>query len=272
MSALFVHEYGMADGAPVLALHGVSAHGRRYVPMAAAAFPDARVVAPDLRGHGRSPASPSGRPVTIEDHVADLVAVLDDRGIDQAHLVGHSFGGCLAVHLLAAVPDRVRSVVLLDPAMALPLAKAQSLAEMMVSFDRPEPTLDALVAAKAAGRTPAAIAHSDADVRVCAESGPDGWQIPWDREIVTQAWNEMARPMPAIPTIRPTLLLDAAQAGFVTDHQRMHLSNALGDALTVEQFDLGHMLFWEDFDAVCSSIRSFLSVHTDGHTAGVSAS
>ena len=259
MSNLFVHEHGNPSGPVVLAVHGVSAHGQRFVPMAAAAFPNARVIAPDLRGHGRSPA---GSPATIERHVADLLAVLDDRHVESAVVVGHSFGACLGLNLLAAAPDRVRSLVLLDPAMAQPLELVSALSDGMIASDITQPTLDALVEAKRAGRVPAAVPHSDADVALGAMHGPEGWRTAWDHDVVRQAWIEMSRPMPQLAVARPTLLLDATQAGFVTERQRAHLAKELGPHLEVEQFDLGHMLFWEDFDAVCASVRSFLLGHS----------
>lgn len=259
VSDLFVHEYGNAQGPVLLALHGVSGHGRRFIPMAAAAFPHARVIAPDLRGHGRSPA---GSPATIERHVSDLLAVLDERQVESAVVIGHSFGACLGLNFLAGAPDRVQALVLLDPAMAQPAELVSALSDGMVVSDIAQPTLDALVEAKRAGRVPAAVPHSDADVTLAAVRGPDGWRTAWDQDVVRQAWIEMSRPMPPLAVARPTLLLDAMQAGFVTEIQRNHLATELGPALTVEQFDLGHMLFWEDFDAVCASVRAFLLLHS----------
>lgn len=258
MSELFVHEYGNRAGPDLLALHGVSAHGRRFLPMSGAAFPHARVIAPDLRGHGRSPA---GSPATIERHVEDLIGVLDDRGIETVAVVGHSFGACLGVHLLAAAPERVRLLVLLDPAMAQPEQTVSALRDGMLALDGPSPTLAALIETRRAGRVESAIAHCDADVTLAAVNGPDGWRTPWDRSVVAAAWREMARPMPTLPVARPTLLLDATKAGFVTDIQRNYLRSELGDALTVEQFELGHMLYWEDFEAVSASVRAFLAAH-----------
>ena len=259
MSDLFVHEHGNLSGPAVLAVHGVSAHGRRFVPMAATAFPNARVIAPDLRGHGRSPA---GTPATIERHVADLLAILNERHVESAVVVGHSFGACLGLNLLASAPDRVRSVVLLDPAMDQLPEFVSALSDGMIASDIAYPTFDALVEAKRAGRAPTAVPHSDADVALAAAHGPEGWRTAWDHDVVRQAWIEMSRPMPQLAVARPTLLLDATQAGFVTERQRADLAKELGPDLTVEQFDVGHMLFWEDFDGVCASVRSFLLGHT----------
>jgi 2-hydroxy-6-oxonona-2,4-dienedioate hydrolase/2-succinyl-6-hydroxy-2,4-cyclohexadiene-1-carboxylate synthase len=66
----------------------------------------------DLRGHGLSDMPPSG--YTSAEMARDLLGLLDERGIDQAHLVGHSFGGLVALHLAAVSPDRVSGLTISD--------------------------------------------------------------------------------------------------------------------------------------------------------------
>jgi pimeloyl-ACP methyl ester carboxylesterase len=65
------------------------------------AFP---LTAYDLRGHGRSEITTGG--YTTSAMAADLMALLDHLGIDQAHLVGHSFGGAVALHAAVGAPGR----------------------------------------------------------------------------------------------------------------------------------------------------------------------
>ncbi len=81
---LHVHEWGEPDAPPLICLHGVTGHGERFKRLAeerwAARF---HVIAPDLRGHGRSGYEP---PWTFATHVADLVETIDALGIDQGRL------------------------------------------------------------------------------------------------------------------------------------------------------------------------------------------
>ena len=67
------------------------------------------LIIPDLPGHGQSPAQ--GRATAERD--ALLVAELLDNG---AHLVGHSYGGAVALRVAATRPDAVRSLTLIEPA------------------------------------------------------------------------------------------------------------------------------------------------------------
>jgi pimeloyl-ACP methyl ester carboxylesterase len=102
-------------GPPVLLLHGFpdSSHVWRYqVPALVAA--GMRVIAPDLRGFGESDKPESVEDYAITRSVADMVAVLDEVGIDRAHVVGHDWGAGLGWSLAAFVPERVDRLVVMS--------------------------------------------------------------------------------------------------------------------------------------------------------------
>jgi pimeloyl-ACP methyl ester carboxylesterase len=98
----------------VLAVHGMSASyvSYRTVTRELGRRLRASVLAPDLRGRGRSAHLPG--PFGIGAHVADLLAVLDDARAQRAVLVGHSMGAYVVARLAAEHPERVAGVVLLD--------------------------------------------------------------------------------------------------------------------------------------------------------------
>src|SRR3954452_16659292 len=63
---------------------------------------------------GVPPATTEG-PHTVEEHVADLIRVLDTLGLQQPWLLGHSWGGHLAMHALVRAPGRFAAAVIVDP-------------------------------------------------------------------------------------------------------------------------------------------------------------
>ncbi len=110
----------LGSGAPVvLAIHGITGSHRGWAPIVRALGDDVTVLAPDLRGRGGSNALPE--PYGIDTHIADLVAVLDHVGTEPIVVTGHSMGAYIAARLAAHTPDRVKSLVLIDGAPALPL-------------------------------------------------------------------------------------------------------------------------------------------------------
>jgi pimeloyl-ACP methyl ester carboxylesterase len=71
-----------------------------------------RLLAPDLRGHGRHGSLPG--PYDAEMIAADLPPTLDALGVEAAHVLGHSHGGAAAQAFARAHPDRVRSLMLVS--------------------------------------------------------------------------------------------------------------------------------------------------------------
>lgn len=105
------------DGIPVVLLHGLTAT-RRYVVMGSRALERSghRMVAYDARGHGQSSPAPSRDAYTYDDLGRDLIAVLDDRGIERAVLAGASMGAHTLLWLALNAPERAAGLVVITPA------------------------------------------------------------------------------------------------------------------------------------------------------------
>ena len=108
-------EAGDPSAPPVLLLHGSGpgvtayANWRLTIPALATRV---RVVAPDLVGFGFT-ERPDGVEYDMDTWVGQVVGLLDALGIEQASVVGNSFGGALALRLAARYPDRVHRLVLM---------------------------------------------------------------------------------------------------------------------------------------------------------------
>ncbi len=100
------------DAPVVLAAHGISSNHRTWGVVAGELDGAATLVAPDLRGRGRSNGLPG--PYTIARHAEDCLAVLDHLGAHDALVAGHSMGGFVATALATRHAERVRAVVLVD--------------------------------------------------------------------------------------------------------------------------------------------------------------
>ncbi|MEU5025247.1 alpha/beta fold hydrolase [Streptomyces milbemycinicus] len=100
---------------PLLLVHGWGGDAGEWAPHLAAWSRRHRVLAPDLRGHGRSPA-PAGGAYGPHDFAADLAALLHRLDTGPVVAVGHSMGGQAVTALAVEHPALVRAVVVLDPA------------------------------------------------------------------------------------------------------------------------------------------------------------
>lgn len=111
-----VHYQDEGRGLPVLLIHGHTLDLRIWdgvAPLLTGA--DLRVIRPDLRGHGRSDMPAKG--YHWSHHAADMEAVLDDAGVEQAAVVGFSLGGGVALEMAVTRPARVGRLALLSPVM-----------------------------------------------------------------------------------------------------------------------------------------------------------
>jgi pimeloyl-ACP methyl ester carboxylesterase len=95
-----------------LLIHGIPGSAAAWDPVAARLAEHHSVLAPDLLGFrgSRGPDHPDG--LLAPGQARHLLALLDDEGIDRVLVVGHDFGGPVAVHLAAAAPERVAGLAL----------------------------------------------------------------------------------------------------------------------------------------------------------------
>ena len=103
------------SGPTVLLLHGVGGNHTVWNDMIAGLAQEFLVLAPDLRGHGRTPA-PAGSHFTFAEMMGDVLRLLDDHRIPSAHWVGLSAGAFLALRATLERPERVRSLTMVSGA------------------------------------------------------------------------------------------------------------------------------------------------------------
>jgi len=249
---LHTYEWGDPAAPPVVCLHGVTGHGERYRRLAERRWAQRfRVLAPDLRGHGRSGWEP---PWDCATHVADLVETADALGLERADWVGHSFGGRLALELAAAHPERVRRLVLLDPAIqVLPHIALQNAEQQRA--DAVYASAEEYADARAEGpSTPRELVLEDAALH--CERLPDGrLRRRTCQSAVVSIYGEIAsEPPPPETLLAPTLLLYAPAYGLVREDQRA----AYAPHVELAALPGMHMVIWDAFDEVADAVERFL--------------
>jgi lipase len=251
---LHVNEWGDPDAPPLVCLHGVSGHGRRFRRLAeerlASRF---HVLAPDLRGHGRSGWEP---PWSIVQLVQDVV----ETAGSPATWLGHSLGGRLVLELAARFPGLVERAVLLDPAIHVLPAVALNLAEQQcqdVSFG----SIDEAIEARRATVALAPREFLEEEMGEHLERGADGrLRYRHSRAAAASLYGELATtPVPPDRLGVPTLLVYAPDFGLVRAEQLVEYRRALGDRLEVVEAPGGHIVFWDAYDRTADAIDTFLA-------------
>ena len=256
MPGLHAHRFGPDDGPPLLIVHGVTNTGARYRRLAEEELPGVRAIVPDLRGHGHSTWEP---PWNVERHVADLLALIDAEGLERVPVAGHSFGGLLGAALAEAAPERVERLALIDPAIAMPPARALANADD-ARRDESWATPEDARADRVALRPPHSRDTVDEDLAVFLVRDGDGrWRLRYSRAAVVACYGEMARPAPSLAAYPGDVLLVAArQADFVTPALVERLRAELGGRLADTGIDAGHMLAWDARGELGALLREWL--------------
>ncbi len=109
------HVRSVGHGPTVVLLHSSGSSGRQWVQLTADLQSRYRLHAVDLHGHGTTPAWADGRPMRLEDDLALVQPLL--KSASAVHLVGHSYGGVLALKLAAMMPERIASVAVYEPVL-----------------------------------------------------------------------------------------------------------------------------------------------------------
>jgi len=108
---MYLHHVEHGIGQAVLLIHAFPLNHTMWEPQIAALQERFRVIAPDMRGFGRTPAN---SPWSMEDAAADLADLLDSLEIQECAVVGLSMGGYISYSFYAAYPNRIRRLVLAD--------------------------------------------------------------------------------------------------------------------------------------------------------------
>ncbi len=254
---LHTREWGSMTAPAVVCLHGIGGHGGRFRRLAeerlAGRF---RVIALDLRGHGRSDYDP---PWDLDTHVADLVETASALGFDDpVTWLGHSFGARLVMELSKDAPDLVGRAVLLDPPIwvpppiALERAEEARTAQSYASFE------DALAAFP--------VADDDGQRRLLEEElgahliGATDGRLRWRvcQSAVVCGYAELTKVPPLTALEHPALLVRGAESEVVPDLLLEAYREAAGSLLEVVTVPGGHTVLWDSFAETADAIETFL--------------
>ena len=255
-----VHRYGPAGPVRVLAIHGLTGYGGRWRQLAGH-LPEIAIAAPDLLGHGRSSWA---APWTIDANATALARLLDDEADTPVLVVGHSFGGALALHLAAVRPDLVAALLLLDPAVGLDGTWMREIADGMFSSpDYPNP--EQARAEKATGSwadVEAGLLETEiAEHLVRLPGGRYRWRV--SMPAMMSYWSELARDIVFPPPGTATTLVRAKQTSppYVSNELIDGLRERLGRDFALVDYDCNHMVPHARPTEVAELVRELLTNH-----------
>src|SRR3954468_8431192 len=240
------------DGAPVLLIHGLGYTREGWGPLRELLARRYRVLSFDNRGIGESDIPPG--PYTVAQLTDDTVQVLDEAGVERAHVVAGSLGGMVAQLLAAEHPDRVDKLVLVGTtpggAGAFPLPQKTLALMAEAATMAPDVAMRRFVEnALAPGST---LVDEIVAYRQAHPPDPAGWAA---QAAAGAGWDAGDR----LGQITATTLIVAGTADNVVDPRNAQL---LADAIPGTRVELiegaGHLPFWERPEEFASLVEGFL--------------
>jgi len=262
----YVREGGAGD--PVICIHASASSSAQWRPLIDRLAGRFRTLAVDLYGSGRSPDWPGDRPLQLADEVALLEPVLAVPGA-RFHLIGHSYGGAVALKVALAHPGRVASLVLFEPVLF----------SLLMAADPDDPAAREIDAV----RSDTSAAADGGDLPAAGARFVDYWMgagawaaMPEARRLTVAAamrkikgqWHaafEEPAPLPAFAAVDVlTLCLVGADSPASSRAVSRLLAKTLSRASEVELDGVGHMGPVTHPDLV----NTLIEQHLDGVAAG----
>ena len=246
----------------IACLHGTGGHAGRFERLGRVVEAERRVLAHDLRGHGRSPWSGEQ---TTDAHVDDLAAVLRARGIEHAALIGEGVGGLIAIEYAAGHTDRVTALVLLDPPLSTTGAEWRRRAETeraSRSFGRVDEAIASLREARGSLHAPSVLVEQEAGEHLVAgEDGRFRWRYS-GRAAAELLESIGAGPPPRLrEVVCPALIVHGSGSDRLTsaDAERAAAECRRGEVATVPG---GHPVLWDALAETGAAVRDFVLART----------
>jgi pimeloyl-ACP methyl ester carboxylesterase len=257
------------DGPTVVLLHGVGGVSGLWEPIARRLAERRRVVAVDLRGHGRSADITGG--LSLADFTEDLDRFLRAEAPGAVTLIGHSFGGCIALNYAALAPGRVSGVAAVEVVIYPPGWEIRPRPDLVERArkrvnnwaDRAE--MRAFLAERPVHRRwrPDLL---DIYVRDCAVDRPDGRvEAHFGPELearfieTTYAEARYIIPWPHLAGIRcPALVVRAEESLWLKTETLAAVARTIADCETADIPGTGHFVILEQPDSVAGLLVDWL--------------
>lgn len=252
---VLLHSRTLGEGKPLVMLHGLFGSGDNLGGIARILAEEYRVILIDLRNHGRSPHTDS---MTYPEMAQDVIETMDNLGIGQACLFGHSMGGKTAMQLALTFPERFLKLVVGDIAPVVYsrhhdkiLAGTRAIGEQAVKSRDEAQTLFSEY-------------FDDPDVLGFLmtnwrrdQNGGWAWRHNW--QVIERDYAHISAAPEGQPFPHPTLFLKGANSDYITSEHREDILRLFPQATVRIIEGTGHWLHAEKPELVARAVSRFLA-------------
>ncbi|MDR5898308.1 alpha/beta fold hydrolase [Halomonas vilamensis] len=248
-----------SDALPLVVIHGLLGSADNWRSHVKVWQKHRRVIAVDLRNHGRSPHAEGMSYATMS---ADVLSLLDQLGVEKAHILGHSMGGKVAISLARLAPERVASLVVADIAPVAYQHGHDDVFAALREVERGQPQnrreADDLLAKYVDHRPTRLFLATNLERRESEKGRALALRIGLDA-IMAGYDDVIGEPAGDTPYEGPALVLRGADSAYVSDDMLPILRQVLPQARVVTLKNAGHWLHADQPEAFQKAVDAFLA-------------
>lgn len=254
---LFYREFGQEHETTFIILHGLFGMSDNWVTMAKKFAANFHVIIPDLRNHGQSPHTED---FSYELMAQDIIALMDEKGVSSAHIMGHSMGGKLLMHLAFDYPERLYHIIIADMSMragefreihaSIMDAIAKTKMEEFTSYSQLQTHLERFISSR----------KIILFVMKNIKKTPDNtfqWKLNYN-SLYQNTHKIMEEVLPSEPFEKPCLLLRGEKSDYVSDEDFEEIKMAFPKAELQTLPDASHWLHADKPKLFYNSCLNFL--------------
>ncbi|MQF66631.1 alpha/beta hydrolase [SAR202 cluster bacterium AC-647-P02_OGT_505m] len=256
-------EWGSSESPPMVLLHGLQDCARSWDVFSRAMSGEYRVISLDSRGHGCSDfpvSSGLGSGYRFVDYVSDITALIDNLGLEEPILVGHSAGGRYAFSYASLNPQNVRALVVVDIDPDSVNQSSSGMFDRYMNESDEWPSLDKVVERIRSRQHASSETMLNHQAEVMTKpAGNEGIRV-WrrDRRVIEDyerpdLWKEW------VSIAVPTVIIRGRQSDLLTHQTAVQMREKLSGSLLAELEGGGHWFYQESPGAFESTVRWFLS-------------
>ena len=253
---LSLHTEVSGDGAfPVILLHGLFGSASNLMAVARSLATDYKVIRMDLRNHGKSPHSDI---MDIPTMAEDVLATMDTLGVQQAHILGHSLGGKVAMQLAVTAPDRVSRLVVADIAPVRYGRGHDEIITALLGMDlralRSREQADNLLQ-----KAVPELAIRQFLLKNIVRDGKDAWAWRMNLPVIADCYDNLRDAPSAEPFAGPTLFIRGELSKYIRDENRVPMQRQFPQMALLTIAGAGHWLHAEYPQIFNAMVADFLA-------------
>jgi len=249
---LFYKEYG--DGIPVVILHGLFGFSDNWKSQAKVLANYFRVIVVDLRNHGRSEWDEIHNYETMAD---DVIETMDSLKLAEFHVIGHSMGGKVAMHLAQSYPARLLKTIVVDMGVKSYPMHHQDLIEAIKAVPIETISARSQVNTFLSDRIP------EEGVRqfllknlYWIERGKLAWRM--NITVLEANMRSILNALPEIEVFSPTLFIKGANSNYILEEDYESIENIFLDSEIQSISGAGHWVHADSFEEFTERVIGFL--------------